>query len=217
MLNNNISLVIIVYSYNNDFELDMHKNELDIFPAKIVFIEDTMNIYYDFYKYKMAYDYLIDNNIKYNWALVMNDSIILCEPCFWIIDKIVNNTTDDYIGIYELEHNISQYTPKIHYQSWWLNFKPHTYKYLVDNLNFTDKHKDVMNIILDYEVDLGNNMINTFKSSAIYPILDAKFYDKNIFYNHDLYMIYWNTYNFKFMKIKNIIHELLPENLRHIF
>ena len=114
---NKCKLIIFVYSVEDGYVF----NKDDIISDKIVFIHDKQNKYYDFYKYKLAYDYIKQNNIQFNWVFVTNDSIIICDDISWIINKI-ESSDKEYIGILEVNDNLIK-PFKIHYQSWWLNFK----------------------------------------------------------------------------------------------
>jgi len=208
--NDSINLIIIVYSTEKGVKFN---EDLDT-TIPIVYIHDTQNKYYDFYKYKMAYDY-INSNLKFKWVFVTNDSIIICGDVSWIINKIVNSDKD-YIGILEISEHIFENEPyKLHYQSWWLNFRPNAFNFFINNLKFNNSHLNVKNIINDYEINLSNTMINKFNNIAIFPLTTN--YNGNIFLNDEYFYDYFYNKKFKFVKIKEIKPELIPSNLSILF
>ena len=218
---NGVNLIIFVYSLEEN--ATFNQNELNNYNIPLVCIHDTENKLYDFYKYKLAYEYIKKNNIKFNWVFVTNDSIIITQNVSWIINDILSSSYD-YIGILEVNAKIfEKNTSKKHYQSWWLNFKSNAFDYWYNNIKFNnthlikeyDYHNDitigVKNIINDFEVDLSNDMIKKFKSKAIFPI--TKNYQENLFVNDKLFYDYYHNKNFKFVKIKHMKPELIPKNL----
>jgi len=222
VLNNKVNLIIIVYSTEEHVNFDKNINTNGI---PVIFIHDTSNIYYDFYKYKLAYNYIKQNNIPFNWVFVMNDSVIFTENVSWIIDKITNSKNVDYIGILETNYHIFGKLPmKIHYQSWWLNFKQNAFDYWYNHINFNDSHSiksydelndiptGVKNIINDFEINLSNDMINSFKNEVIFPNKT----EGNLFWNDQLYDDYYKNKKFTFVKIKNIKRDHIPLKLREI-
>jgi hypothetical protein len=219
VLNRTFKLVIIVYSVENGA---VFKENLDI-GVPVVYIKDTENIFYDFYKYKLAYDYIKKNNISFDWVFVMNDSIIITKNVNTIVNNIINSN-EDYIGILESNNHIFENNPrKYHYQSWWLNFRPNAFDYWYNRINFNNSHSlkgydhynditiGVKNIINDFEINLSNDMINKFKSKAIYGNTQA-----NLFWDDKLYNSFYSN-GFYFMKIKRIKENILPSNLKHLF
>ena len=221
VLNNKVTLVIIVYSTENNVKF----NKFNKFNVPVVYIHDTENVYYDFYKYKLAHEYIKQNNILFNWVFVMNDSVIFTENVSWIIDKITESNDVDYIGILETNYHIFGKLPmKLHYQSWWLNFKQPAFDYWCDNINFNESHSiksydeinditiGVKNIINDFEINLSNDMINKFKNNVIFPNKVTG----NIFWNDELYNDYYNNKKFTFVKVKNIKIDRVPLNLRKL-
>jgi hypothetical protein len=198
-------IIIIVYSKDKNAVVN---NDLNA-----IYIEDTLNRYYDFYKYKMGYDYIKTQNIQTNWVTVMNDSIIITEPVYWIVGTVLLDTQHDFIGMLEINHNLESHPDLLHYQSWWINFKPAAFDYWASKLIFNERYTDINNIITDYEVGLGNEMINTFKSTALFP-LELPNYHNNIFYDDPVFYHYYYNRNFKFVKLKNIKPDLLPKKLK---
>jgi len=223
--NDKINLIIIVYSNDKDTLVDTSMKTYK--GIQIVYIEDQENKFYDFYKYKLAYSYIKQNNLEFNWVLVTNDSIIITEDVSWIVDEITRSNKCTYIGILGSNGRIFEKNNiKKHYQSWWLNFKPGAFEYWNNHINFNDSHsiKDydhfndstigVKNIINDFEVDLSNEMINKFDNKVIF---DVNGYEGSLFWNDQLYYDYYNNKNFKFIKMKKIRKELLPSNLKALF
>jgi len=220
---NKVNLIIIVYSLEDD-TTNFNQNELNHYNIPLVCIHDTQNKFYDFYKYKLAYEYIKKNNIKFNWVFVTNDSIITTQNVSWIFDEVLSSNSYDYIGILEVNTKIfEQNNNKKHYQSWWLNFKNNAFDYWYNNINFNDKHLikyydkhnditiGIKNIINDFEVDLSNDMIQKFKSKAIFPLTIN--YEGNLFANDDLFYDYYYNKNFNFVKIKHMKNDLIPKNL----
>jgi hypothetical protein len=207
-----INLIIVVYSTEQDVEFnkDVHTT------VPIVYIHDTENKYYDFYKYKLAYNYIKKNDITFNWIFVTNDSIIISDNVSWMLPKIINSGKD-YVGILEVKDTIfgNSIPAKQHYQSWWLNFKPNAFEYWMDNIKFDKSHLDVLNIINDYEVNLSNDMINKFNSTSLFPLTNN--FIGNVFTDDEMYYDYFYNRNFKIVKVKFIKPELVPENLKSLF
>ena len=213
IVKNNISYfnnfkVILVYSFEPNADITFNN-----LPDNVVLIEDTENVYYDFYKYKLAWEYINSNKINYNWVLVTNDSFIITGNIDTIINTIINDTKLDYIGILEVnEHIFENNKPKLHYQSWWLNFKKNSFDYFINQLKFKPVHTNVKMIIDNFEIDLSNKMINKFKSKCIFPLID-KSQTGNVFLDENRYYDYYYNRNFKFVKIKHMHPELVPLNL----
>jgi len=209
--NDGINLIIVVYSTEKGvkFNKDLVTN------VPIVYIHDNENKYYDFYKYKLAYNYIKKNNLTFDWVFVTNDSIIISNNVSWMLPKIINSGKD-YIGILEVSEKIYPDNPyKRHYQSWWLNFKPNAFEYWMNNIKFNKSYKEISNIINDYEIDLSNDMINKFNSTSLFPLTTQ--FDGNIFLNDEMYYDYFYNKNFKFVKVKFVKPELVPENLKPLF
>ena len=187
--NENINLIIIVYSTEKGVKF----NENIVTDVPIIYIHDKQNKYYDFYKYKLAYDYIKNNDLTFNWIFVTNDSIIISSNVSWIINKIITSDKD-YIGILEVSEKIYEDQPyKRHYQSWWLNFKPNAFEYWINHIKFDKSHFDVSNIINDYEINLSNNMINSFNTISLFPLTTN--FNGNIFLdylllNHILFLFF---------------------------
>jgi hypothetical protein len=209
--NGNINLIIIVYSTERGVKF---KKDL-VTTIPIVYIHDTQNKYYDFYKYKLAYNYIKKNDITFNWIFVTNDSIIISSNVSWMLPKIINSGKD-YLGILEVSEKIFPDEPyKKHYQSWWLNFKPNAFEYWINHIKFDKSHLNVDNIINDYEINLSNDMINSFNSTSLFPLTTE--FEGNIFLDDSMYYDYFYNRNFKFVKVKFVKPELLPENLKTLF
>jgi hypothetical protein len=220
--NNKINLIVIVYSTDNgvlfDDSMKFYKN------IPIVYIKDDQNKFYDFYKYKLAYNYVKQNRLTFDWVFVTNDSFIITEDVSWIVNKIVLSKNVNYIGILEANERIfEKENYKKHYQSWWLNFKPDTFDYFNNHIKFNEIHaiKDydnlrqtigVKNIINDFEINLSNEMINKFNNKVIFQVN----FKGNLFLNDEIFYNYYKNKNFKIVKIKNIKKELLPLNLQNI-
>ena len=205
-IGNGVNLIIIVYSTERGVQF---KKDL-VTDIPIVYIHDTQNKYYDFYKYKLAYHYIKKNDITFNWIFVTNDSIIISSNVSWMLPKIINSGKD-YVGILEVNEKIfSDQSYKKHYQSWWLNFRPNAFEYWINHIKFDKSHLDVSNIINDYEINLSNDMINLFNSTSLFPLTTD--FEGNIFVDDSMYYDYFYNRNFKFVKVKFIKPELLPEN-----
>jgi hypothetical protein len=211
-----------VYSKEDTVSFDEKLNTNNI---PIVYIRDTENKYYDFYKYKLGCDYIINNKIPINWVFIMNDSVIFTENVSWIIKKINQSNNTNYYGIIESKGNVLHDVPaKKHYQSWWLNFRPNAFKYFYNHLKFNknytintyDKYNDIKigikYLINDLEINLSNEMISKFKTSVMFPYVGDN--TDSSFWNKPLFDKYYNNNNFKIMKVKNIKPELLPPNLK---
>ena len=220
-INNKINLIIFVYSLEEN--TPFNKTDITTYNIPIVFIHDTENKFYDFYKYKLAYEYIKKNNIKINWVFVTNDSIIITENVSWIINDILSSDYY-YIGILEVNAKIfEKNSSKKHYQSWWINFKSNAFDYWYNNIKFNDTHLikeydhhnditiGVKNIINDFEINLSNEMITNFYSKAIFPLTVN--WEGNIFANDDLFYDYYHNKNFNFVKLKHMKPDLIPKNL----
>jgi hypothetical protein len=211
MIGNGIDLIIVVYSTEKDVNF---KKDL-VTTVPIVYIHDTQNKYYDFYKYKLAYNYIKNNNITFDWIFVTNDSIIISNNVSWILPKIINSGKD-YVGVLEVSEKIfDDQLYKKHYQSWWLNFRPNAFEYWINHIKFNKSHLDISNIINDYEINLSNDMINKFNSTSLFPLTTQ--FNGNIFLNDQMYYDYFFNRNFKFVKVKFVKSELLPEKLKPLF
>jgi hypothetical protein len=185
--------VILVYSTEIG---DIDFSEFNNFTV----IHDKLNTFYDFGKYKLAYNYIKQNNLNFNKILVMNDSIFIADNISWITEDILKNTTDDFIGILETNDAIFENTPlKVHYQSWWLTFNKRAFNYWAERIVYDSKYSDILNLINDLEINLCNEMIRKFKSSAIFK----KEEDHNIFIKPYFMEKYFYGKNFKFLKIKH--------------
>jgi hypothetical protein len=204
-----IKKIIIVYSADKGVKVNFSHLQYGI-PVEI--IHDDKNVYYDFDKYKMGYSYIKEKKIPFDWIFVMNDSVIICEPVTWIIDSIVTSNKDFY-GILEVNERIFNVSPKVHYQSWWLCFRKNAIQFWINNLKFNPTHKNVKQIINDFEINLSNKMINSFNCATIFSSANVL---GNLFGMDSLYYDYYYNKNFKFVKLKHFHPELVPTHLKFL-
>ena len=177
----------------------------------IIIIEDLDNKYVDWGKYKIGYDYLIENKHTIDHLHLMNDSIIITEPINHIFKMIKNKLRNNsYIGILE--------TTQInkHYQSWWLILKNNIFEYYFNNLVTIDFKKNIDFMIHLNEVHLGNKIIKKYNTTACFITPNPK-KKLNIFFNDD--NLYYKMYEngFKFLKIKRLNTQFTNKKLEKIY
>ena len=177
-------IIIIVYSSVKDYKLDIkHTN--------VIYIYDKNNIGLDFGKEKLAYEYLIKNNIDNDIIYLINDSIIITKNIKNLITDIFNKIKYcSFIGL------VNNKQVNEHFQSWFLVFRKNCFKYRYENI------KDTLNLnkndlINKYEINLCIKITNIFEYNYIFKVIN----NKNIMYDID--NEYLNLYNNGFYFIKN--------------
>ena len=170
---------------------------------------DIENKYYDFGKYKIAYDYFKKKGMSANYIHIMNDSFIICEKIDTICDDIRNKIKDnDFVGIVEsmeeesFQHNV---VCKQHYQSWWMLLKNSIYDEYFNKINLIDTSGSFTilkrKIIAENEIGISNYFITNpkYNTSSIIKCPGNIFIPKYT----DLYNKLWNI-GFKIIKMEAI-------------
>lgn len=199
------NIIIVISSCTSEY-LDKFIQKISkAFNKNIIFIRDITNKYYDFGKYKIAYDYFIKNNMMAESIHLMNDSFIICEK----LDRLCNHInheikTNDLLGI------VMSLDIQKHYQSWWLVIKNTIYDeyinniYLIDmncnNLNNAKEHQIFIN-----EVYLSNRYIENKKIKSKFLLDGSCGSNMNLFFSPELYSKYWQ-YGFYIIKFWQANH-----------
>ena len=199
----NINTIIVVYSFDKSITTEIIYQHKDIFTkiankCNIVFLHDNVNKYFDFGKIACGYDYIINNNINFNYVHVINDSIIPTRKIHHIYKGIHDKMqVYDFVGVLE--------TMQIdkHYQSWWLCMTKEMFSYYVQKLVYYNlSHCPQNDVIYKNEVELCNNIIKTHNTSVIYNNILKN--NRNIFFDDDKdYNILYKK-GFHFVKVKRI-------------
>ena len=218
ILNNLINLkiddidnIIIAISLENKEHINKFVEALiyKIRNKNIIFIMDIENKYYDFGKYKIAYDYFKKKGMSANYIHIMNDSFIICEKIDTICDDIRNKIKDnDFVGVAEsmeeesFQHNV---VGKQHYQSWWMLLKNSIYDEYFNKINLIDTSGSFTilkrKIIVENEIGISNYFITNpkYNTSSIIKCPGNIFIPRYT----DLYNKLWNI-GFKIIKMEAI-------------
>lgn len=183
---NYFDIIIIVYSGVKDYKIDLVHNN-------IIYIYDNINIGLDFGKEKLAYEYIIKNNIDNDIIYLINDSIIITKNIDNLIINIFNKIK--YCSFVGLVNNkqINE-----HFQSWFLVFRKNCFKYRYENLNLLTLNKN--SLINEYEINLSIKITNIFEYNYIFNVIN----DKNIMYDLDNEYLTFYIKGFNFIKINRI-------------
>jgi len=196
-----ITNIVIVFScdnYNTELYYKFISEISKLFSNKnFIFIHDVTNKYYDFGKYKMAYEYFKKKGIQSNYIHVMNDSIIICEKIDKMCEEIKNRLkNNDYIGI------VSSTEYRKHYQSWWFIVKKKIYDGFFRDIKLVDMSNGNLEInkwCLIQINEIANS--NKYISQSEYKtdcLLDGP-HCSNLFTPNKLFFQYWDT-GFKILK-----------------
>jgi len=187
-----ITNIVIVFSYNTELYYKFIAEISKLFGNKnFIFIHDVTNKYYDFGKYKMAYEYLKKKGIQSDYIHVMNDSIIICEKIDKMCEEIKNRLKNNcYIGI------VSSTEYKKHYQSWWFIAKKNIYDDFFRNIKLIDMNNGDKEITKWCLIQI-NEIVNSNKyiSQSEYKtdcLLDGP-HCLNLFTPNKLFYQYWDA------------------------
>jgi hypothetical protein len=201
-----IENIIIVISANASENLDKFIQKISkTFDKNLIFIRDNTNKYYDFGKYKIAYDYFIKNNMVAESIHLMNDSFIICEKidrlCYHIQNEIKKN---DLLGI------VMSLDIQKHSQSWWLVIKNTIYEEYINNIRLIDINCNNLNNAKEHqifinEVYLSNRYIENKKIKSKCLFHGSCGSNLNLFFSPVLYSKYWQ-YGFYIIKFWQANH-----------
>jgi len=187
--------IIIIYSINPDYELDIEYIDNMSINNNIYMIE-VNNIGYDFYKYYVGILYSL-NNLIFDRIILINDSFQFTRSIY------------DFISYIKLSHNIfnliglnNSYEIKLHIQSFILSFdKKICYEFIQYYKKYYNINHNLQNIIHIFEIGFSNYIINNinYETDTFYYITS-----NNNPYLQPEYNIIIKLYNYPIKKTKII-------------
>jgi len=202
ILNDYKSLLIIIYSSNNRFDLNIYKKNIKL--NDYILAEDIKNNKYDFGKTVIGYKSLKYFNIISENYHIINDSFICSDNC----KKMYNKWRDNLKG---LSFVGALYTKQIkdHFQSWWLIMDNKCLEIYINKLLYFDDLKYYLEF---NEVHLENKLIKLVDNGYLY---DSGRCFNNIFYDDDNEYFKKKADGFNIIKIKRIqntpVRRILPD------
>jgi hypothetical protein len=185
--------IIIIYSKNLEYEIDIEYLEELSKRSKIILIE-VVNIGYDFFKYYIGINYCLEN-IKFDRLILLNDSFKFTRPI------------EDFISYIKLSHNKfnliglnNSYEIDLHIQSFIISFdKDICNEFISYYEKYNNKNHKLKDIIDIFEIGFSNYIINNknYKTDTFYYITT----NKNP-YLEPLYSNMIQLYNYPIKKTK---------------
>lgn len=171
-----IETIIVVISLTKINDI-VDKNKIceyliNTLNKNIILIQDVTNLYYDFGKYKIGYEYILNKDKTHTkYLYLMNDSFVIFKK-----QDIISKEIKDHINNVDLLGIIENNEINDHYQSWWLIIKKNLFEYYFNNIILINTKSKLSfkyikrKIIEQNEVKLCNEIMKLYNTYSIYKM-----------------------------------------------
>ena len=171
-----IETIIVVISLTKINDI-VDKNKIceyliNTLNKNIILIQDVTNLYYDFGKYKIGYEYILNKDKTHTkYLYLMNDSVVIFKK-----QDIISKEIKDHINNVDLLGIIENNEINDHYQSWWLIIKKNLFEYYFNNIILINTKSKLSfgyikrKIIEQNEVKLCNEIMKLYNTYSIYKM-----------------------------------------------